>query len=180
MPHPDHSSDLFGPIPYLKPAAGADVDLADGRRLTSERNTIWSSEQAINEQPPLPMVEETLHKQLALRTVEQPLNEQPPLSMIKQPLAKITCLQMKAKIEQACTLDFTDMFKSVDRKAFLLFHPEEHAEELDIIMRWLLMHHVEVGNAWYDGSWDYFKHQILKGGSGVIIVSCSPLLPYTH
>ncbi|KAJ4369977.1 hypothetical protein N0V83_005741 [Neocucurbitaria cava] len=155
-PHPDHSSDLFGPIPYLKPAAGANVDLADGRRLTSERNTTWSSEQATNEQPPLPLVEETLHEQL-------------PLRMTEQPPAKMSCLQMKAKIEQACTLDFTSMFNHVDRKAFLLFHPEEHAEELDLIVRWLLMHHVEVGNAWYDGSWDYFKHQILRGGSGVII-----------
>ncbi|KAF2129023.1 hypothetical protein P153DRAFT_431837 [Dothidotthia symphoricarpi CBS 119687] len=95
---------------------------------------------------------------------------------IERHLASIPCLQMKQKIEQICKLDFTDMFTGnrdegaiVDRRAFLLYHPQDHVEELDLITRWLLMHHVEVGNAWYDGSWDHFKQQITGGGSGIII-----------
>lgn len=109
--------------------------------------------------------------------------EMPPLTPVEKPPAEMTCLQMKTKIEQACKLDFTDMFASnngdktlVDRRAFLIYHPEEHSKELELIMRWLLMHHVEVGNAWYDGSWDSFMQQILGGGSGVIIVCYSPFV----
>lgn len=67
----------------------------------------------------------------------------------------------------------------MSRKAFLLFHPQQHLEELDIITRWLLMHHVEVGNAWFDGSWEHFKEQILHGESGVIIV-CADFVGIEH
>lgn len=95
---------------------------------------------------------------------------------VEQPPVGMSCLRLKQKIEQACKLDFIEMFTSnrngnalVERRAFLLYHPEDHAEELDLLTRWLLMHHVEVGNAWYDGSWDHFKQSIMRGGTGVII-----------
>jgi hypothetical protein len=61
-----------------------------------------------------------------------------------------------------------------DRRAFVLFHPEDHMEELELITRWLLMHHVEVYSFWSDGAWKHFKEQIAKGGTGVIIVRCLP------
>ena len=64
----------------------------------------------------------------------------------------------------------------LDRRAFLIYHPEQHSKELDLITRWLLMHHVEVGSAWYEGSWENFKLQIVKGGSGIVIVSWSQTL----
>lgn len=95
------------------------------------------------------------------------------------PRVKMTCLQLNSKIEQAYRLDFTDMFTSdcnnkgkslMERRAFLLYHLQEHSKELEVVTRWLLMHHVEVSNAWYDGSWDKFRQHILNGGSGVIIV----------
>ncbi|CAO2648618.1 Nn.00g078850.m01.CDS01 [Neocucurbitaria sp. VM-36] len=150
QPHLGFHSDRYVPSPILKPVAAVDTEMEDVAQPSFEQNVVMSPQHS-------------------------PI-EQPPRSLIEQPPAKMTCLQMKAKIEQVCKLDFTDMFKSnnedaalLDRRAFLIYHPEEHLEELDLIMRWLLMHHVEVGNAWYDGSWDNFKQQILKGGSGVII-----------
>jgi chromo domain-containing protein 1 len=88
-------------------------------------------------------------------------------------------VQVQAKIELACKLNFKDMFASndgekdislLDRKAFLVYHPEQHSEELAVITRWLLMHHVQIGNAHYEGAWEHFQLQIRKEGSGVIIV----------
>ncbi len=91
----------------------------------------------------------------------------------------ILCSQLMIKAASICKLNFLDMFTSnntnqepilLDRRAFLLYHPQEHLEELEFTARWLLMHHVEVGTTWYEGSWEHFKQQILKGGSGVILV----------
>jgi hypothetical protein len=42
--------------------------------------------------------------------------------------------------------------------------------ELDLITRWLLMHHVEVSNTWYDGAWSHFRELTIDGRSGVVIV----------
>ncbi|KAI8943475.1 hypothetical protein NX059_001479 [Plenodomus lindquistii] len=89
--------------------------------------------------------------------------------------ADTVCLTLKDNVERVCKLDFLDIFARndgsglLDRRAFLLYHQEQHAEELELITRWLLMHHVEVGSTWHDGSWDHFKQHTLKGGSGVII-----------
>ncbi|KAF1844651.1 uncharacterized protein K460DRAFT_365587 [Cucurbitaria berberidis CBS 394.84] len=149
-PHSRFSNPQLGTKPRLEPVLVADAEMEDVGQPNVEHNEICQSPQTLNEQSPPPLVE--------------------------QPPARMICLQMKEKIEQACKLDFADMFASndgdgvlVDRRAFLVYHPKEHSEELDLITRWLLMHHVEVGNAWYDGSWDNFKQQILEGGSGVII-----------
>lgn len=104
----------------------------------------------------------------------QPPPPPPPIAQeITQ--ADTVCLTLKANIEQTCKLDFLNMFTRndgsalLDRTAFLLYHPEQHSEELELITRWLLMHHVEVSNAWYDGSWHGFRQHILKGGSGVVV-----------
>jgi chromo domain-containing protein 1 len=76
----------------------------------------------------------------------------------------------------ACRLEFRNVFCSnsdetmyLDRRAFLLFHPDDHAEELEVIVRWLLMHHVEVYTLHVDGAWDHFQCKISEGGSGVIM-----------
>ncbi|KAF2878196.1 hypothetical protein BDV95DRAFT_480552 [Massariosphaeria phaeospora] len=90
----------------------------------------------------------------------------------------LTCVDLKRKIEDICKLDFKIIFQYngdglkesvLDRRAFLIFHPEDHSEELELITRWLVMHHVEVCSFWFEGSWDYFKGQISDGGTGVII-----------
>jgi chromo domain-containing protein 1 len=95
----------------------------------------------------------------------------------------MTCLALKTSIEQACRLDFTDMFSininerevALAKRAFLVFHPEAHAAEIDLITRWLLMHHVAVSNTWYDGAWNYFREQTIESGSGIVIVSSQRL-----
>jgi hypothetical protein len=106
----------------------------------------------------------------------------PSRSMAALYCARLSCSQLKLSIEQALKVDFTDIFEwgedkngpiMLDRKALLLFHPEDHSEELEIITRWLLMHHVEVSSVWSAGCWDYFRQQITTGGSGVIVVSDS-------
>ncbi|KAJ4335575.1 hypothetical protein N0V95_008855 [Ascochyta clinopodiicola] len=86
--------------------------------------------------------------------------------------------QLSRQIEQHYNLSMAKMFGSgvtgdyiLDRKAMLLYHPEEHAETLELITRWLLMHEVEVGNLWYDGAWSHFQQEVGEGGwSGIIIV----------
>ncbi|KAF2471391.1 uncharacterized protein BDR25DRAFT_303413 [Lindgomyces ingoldianus] len=86
----------------------------------------------------------------------------------------LACIDLKHAIEEACKVDFKDMFvdnegNALDRRAFLVFHPEDNKMELELITRWLLMHHVEVCSIWKEGAWDYFKQQIMNGGTGVII-----------
>ena len=87
-----------------------------------------------------------------------------------------SCMELKKSIESACKLDFMDMFEGdkentvLDRRAFVIFHPGDHSKELELITRWLLMHHVEVCSFWFDGSWDYFRLKVKAGGSGVVIV----------
>lgn len=105
--------------------------------------------------------------------------------LIRSPMAEsatslVYSQDMKKIIEKACKLDFTEMFTytenkdrlpDIDRRAFLIFDPEQHAEELDLVTRWLLIHHVEVCNFWSKGAWDHFKQHIFDGQSGIIIVS---------
>jgi chromo domain-containing protein 1 len=102
----------------------------------------------------------------------------PPPPPIKHGV-KITCEQLQASGGSVCTLEFEDMFASndgeeavnlVQSRAFLMYHPEDHFEDLEVITRWLLLHHVQVASASYQGAWAVFKQQILQGGSGIIIV----------
>lgn len=96
--------------------------------------------------------------------------------MALPPPANSPCLSMKQRIEHALKIKFKDMFNwgndvILDRKAFLLFHPVDHAEELELLTRWLLMHHVDISNPWFQGGWEHFTEQLANGGSGVVIVS---------
>jgi len=136
-----------------------------------EGTTHWDELQSPAEQPyvpPLPSLPPP-------PTVAQP---QPALIVPSLP-ATSSCPQLNEAIEQALKIDFTDLFEwsqdenghtMSDRRALLLYHPVDHFEELEVITRWLLMHHVEVSSAWHEGCWDYFRQQIAKGGSGVVIV----------
>ncbi|XP_014561977.1 hypothetical protein COCVIDRAFT_85180 [Bipolaris victoriae FI3] len=89
-----------------------------------------------------------------------------------------TCEKVRKRIDSVCDLDFEELFgsnncergiKLIDRRAFLVYHSEEHAEELELITRWLLMHHVEVSGVHFSGGWAKFQQEIKSGGSGVII-----------
>lgn len=104
----------------------------------------------------------------------------PPPTPAPKPHASPSSLQMKDRLEQALQISFVDLFAwnqdessavMLERRAMLLFHPVHHAEEVEIITRWLLMHHVEVSSAWHEGSWVYFRQQITEERSGVILVS---------
>lgn len=90
----------------------------------------------------------------------------------------LSCLDLKHEIEKTLKLDFSKMFvynndqfsdTTLERCAFLLFHPEEHMEELELITRWLLLHHVKLYSFRSDGAWDHFKRQITVGRTGTII-----------
>jgi len=52
--------------------------------------------------------------------------------------------------------------------------------EFEIITRWLLMHHVQVSSASYAGGWADFQQQILKGGTGIIIVRITHSVEQTN
>ncbi|KNG45676.1 hypothetical protein TW65_07570 [Stemphylium lycopersici] len=102
----------------------------------------------------------------------------PPPPPIEFPPPEATCEKLQKRIHSVCKLDFQDMFARNDSKgattlmdlrAFLVFHPEQHSEELEIITRWLLMHHVQVAGIHYQGAWAVFQQQIKRGGSGVVI-----------
>ena len=97
-------------------------------------------------------------------------------SPVAQGNTNLSNAELKKLIGDACRLDIERIFCSnidetvrLDRRAFLLFHPEDHAEEHELIVRWLLMHHVEVYTLLVDGAWDHFESKILGGGSGVIM-----------
>jgi len=101
----------------------------------------------------------------------------PPPPPFEAPPPKISCPSLEAEIGSVVKLNFKDMFARsdganpfVERRAFLIYHPEQHAEELALITRWLMMHHVQIGSAHYEGAWEDFQQQIKKGGSGIIIV----------
>ncbi|KAH6642779.1 hypothetical protein C7974DRAFT_372654 [Boeremia exigua] len=86
--------------------------------------------------------------------------------------------QLRSRIERFWNLDIVEMFNSgvpgdnstLERHAMMLYHPEEHEEEIELITRWLLMHGVKVANLWYDGAWGQFREDVAEYKSGVIIV----------
>jgi chromo domain-containing protein 1 len=96
------------------------------------------------------------------------------------PRTASTCLQLQDKMELAFKINYVDMFqwsddgterKMIDRTAFLMYHPLDHLEELELITRWLLMHHVEVSNVWFEGAWEWWAKKIEGTSSGIVIVS---------
>jgi hypothetical protein len=104
----------------------------------------------------------------------------PVLPHVPQSPSWPSSLNMTRDIELALKITFTDLFEwgddgtkriMLDRKAFLLYHPTDHTEQLDLITRWLLMHHVEVCSAWLPGGWHYYKQLVARGWSGIVIVS---------
>lgn len=62
----------------------------------------------------------------------------------------------------------------------LLYSPEDHPHEIDLITRWLLMHDVKVNNLWHDGAWYKFQQDVVKDKSGVIIVGLVIVVLHTH
>lgn len=89
---------------------------------------------------------------------------------------------MKLKIERALKTDFLHMFQwsqdergknMLDRKAFLLYHPVENQEELELVTRWLWLNHVEVSNARFEGAWEQYAREYVekKHSSGILVVS---------
>jgi chromo domain-containing protein 1 len=91
--------------------------------------------------------------------------------------ASLSCLDFEEIVGNACKLNFGDMFgdekggQLLAPTAFLMFNPRDHTKELELITRWLHLHHVEVRNVWVDGAWEHFKQNIVIGGTGVILVS---------
>lgn len=93
----------------------------------------------------------------------------------------INTSKLSAKIEKHYNLNFDEMFRSIipgdsqplERRAMLLYSPEDHSEDIDLITRWLLMHDVQVSNLWYDGAWTQFQQDASEGKSGIIIVHVS-------
>ncbi|KAH3915015.1 hypothetical protein HBH56_083340 [Parastagonospora nodorum] len=92
-----------------------------------------------------------------------------------------TSLEMKLKIEKVLKTDFSHMFQwsqdegeksMLDRKAFLLYHPVDNQEELELMTRWLMLHHVEVRNAYFEGAWRQYarEHVEQKSSSGILVV----------
>lgn len=90
----------------------------------------------------------------------------------------MTSSELNRKVEQIYNLSITRFLhsgiegdeKEHERKALLLYHPEDHSEDLELITRWLLMHECEVGNMWYDGAWSHFRQEMADGKSGILIV----------
>jgi chromo domain-containing protein 1 len=101
----------------------------------------------------------------------------PPPPPIEFPPAKASCEQLQTKIKTALKLEYNDIFARnggvMDGRALLIYEPDQHAEELETITRWLLMHHVRVFSMHSTGAWDRFRQEIMEGGSGVVIVSCT-------
>jgi chromo domain-containing protein 1 len=156
-PHEGHQK----PVPIPDVDADMDIDDTVQPHMTDETTRIPS---------PLPP--------------EQPEQIPPPPPPITNEV-KIKCEQLRTIGGSVCALNFEDMFASNDgekavnlleNRAFLMYHPDDHFEELEIITRWLLLHHVQVVSTIYPGAWAVFKEQILQGGSGIIIVCSSHIV----
>lgn len=88
------------------------------------------------------------------------------------------CSQLGSKTASFWNLNIVEMFNSgipgdndpLARQAMLLYHPNEHTQELELITRWLLMHSVKVASLWYDGAWNRFREDVAERKSGIIIV----------
>jgi chromo domain-containing protein 1 len=110
-------------------------------------------------------------------TIPPPPPPETPQSAETKTSAPLTCTKLKSTIESAFNLGFHTLFRTnedaailLDRRAFLFFHSEDHLEEIELITRWLLMHHVEVYVPAIEGSWDHFCAQTLTSGvSGIIL-----------
>ncbi|KAH8716840.1 hypothetical protein GQ44DRAFT_730366 [Phaeosphaeriaceae sp. PMI808] len=127
---------------------------SDKNAAEPEHSMVWSPSEQAPSPPPAPL---------------------PPIESLPK---ATSCMQMKDLIEQALKIDFISLFEwgedemgqvMLDKRALLVYNPKYHSEELEVLTRWLLIHHVEVSSAWFEGCWDYFQRQIAKGGSGIVI-----------
>lgn len=90
----------------------------------------------------------------------------------------LSVAQLRSKIEDLWNLDVVDMFSSgrpgddimLEKHAMMLYSPQDHSQELELITRWLLIHNVKVNSLWQDGSWAKFREDVAKDKSGIIIV----------
>ena len=110
---------------------------------------------------------------------------QSPVTMQDAPQNKTPAVlrssELRSKIESLWNLNFVEMFNSgrpgdmgiLKRHAALLYSPQDHPQEIELITRWLLMYNVKVNNLWHDGAWSKFQEDVVKDKSGVIIVSPS-------
>ncbi|KAF2640478.1 hypothetical protein P280DRAFT_507175 [Massarina eburnea CBS 473.64] len=103
--------------------------------------------------------------------IEPPKEEQPKMTPEAASIKAIV-----ERIETVLHLNFNEMFSyndqedgTLDKRAFLLFHPGIHAKELDMITRWLLVNEVEAFNFWSEGSWEEFRKETCNGKTGIII-----------
>ncbi|KAF1935467.1 hypothetical protein EJ02DRAFT_389143 [Clathrospora elynae] len=142
------------------PTVAVDVEMNDAIQPYMADEVAWYPPQSPTEEPQ--------------RQHFQPTPPPPP----PIPPTKLTCVEVKVKIEQAFKINFEDMFTRnngekfrslVDRRAFLVYDPKQHSAQLDLLTRWLLMHHVQISSPRHNGSWEDFKEQIMTGGTGVII-----------
>ncbi|KAF2826247.1 hypothetical protein CC86DRAFT_350806 [Ophiobolus disseminans] len=189
LPYKTHDQQAPTPGTVFANGTWIEVDMDDnGPQLA----TIWDEPQPPAEQielslspPPPPPSPPPPHPPLTLQpsspppsplTLTPPPPPPPPLTTIPAPNS--SCQEIKQILDQALDISFTELFECgghedsstmLDRKALLLFHPMDHCEELEVITRWLLMHHVEVSSVWHEGCWDYFRQQMAKGGSGIVI-----------
>ncbi|KAF2121272.1 hypothetical protein BDV96DRAFT_563903 [Lophiotrema nucula] len=88
--------------------------------------------------------------------------------------ATLSSAELRDLIGSSCKLNFEELItyedELLDRRALVIFHPLDHHKECELITRWLLLHHVEVHNFWFDGAWDTFNHAIMDNGTGAVLV----------
>ncbi|KAF2203304.1 hypothetical protein GQ43DRAFT_461686 [Delitschia confertaspora ATCC 74209] len=99
----------------------------------------------------------------------------PPTALVADAEPEFPFMDLKSMISDALDLDIYELFHwdqglSLERKAFLLYHPVEHETELELVTQWLLMNDVEVFPPWLSGSWDCFYRDIVDGASGVVLI----------
>jgi chromo domain-containing protein 1 len=169
LPREDLQQNQAVPTPTVQQKRVLDVNMHDGGLQLSRP---WESPPVLLEQSqfsPVPLSP-------SVQTNGPPI---PPLQPVKLPATSL-CLRLNENIEQALKINFLDLFEwgrdekgkiMLDRRVLLLYHPVDHAEDLEVITRWLLMHHVEVSSPWFQGCWDYYQQQLDNGGSGIVIVS---------
>ncbi|KAF1961457.1 hypothetical protein CC80DRAFT_464352 [Byssothecium circinans] len=125
-------------------------------------------------------------------TFEQPLEVADVASKEEQhdiPPVPLPDESFKKKMEAVCRLNFEDMFTYngsddaeaiLERRAFLFYHPTDHAEELEMMTRWLLTHRVEVFNFWSEGSWEQFQKETRDDGRTGVIMAHPDFVHYAE
>lgn len=133
------------------------------------------------ESPPLPLGQVRVSPGVVSTSsvTERPI---PTSVLVTKPPAAASKPRMSQAMEKALGFNFEDLFSwgddgngtiMLERRAFLIYHPEDHLKELDMMTRCLLGHHVATASAWFEGSWQQYAQEVVRKGSGVIFVSQS-------